>query len=213
MVSSILPEPLPQNTQGRSRPSSVRRPRTREIISTARHPNFKSAGRTVDSALLRIVGNLQRRHGEAWASEAGLRQMICEDTGRMPGLDTIRRALSRLGRQGVLEQVWLRPGGVLPDGSVCTHGTRLILLPQCRRARLGLAHKARREGETRRVQRRMVATLAGARASAFKPMAPPAASAERAADLDAKRRADTARLAELARQWQEDPARGRPPSG
>jgi len=189
---------------------TVRVIRTREVVSTAEYPNFRDAGRTVDASILRILGHLVRRYGESWVSEAGLRRMICEDTGRLPGLDTVRRALGRLEEQGVLEQRHLLAGGILPDGSVCTHGTRLIGLPQCRRARRGLVARSRRETEIRRVQRRKLVALERARAEAFRP-APLADTATRARALEDKRSADLARLAELEAVWDEEDQKKKPP--
>jgi hypothetical protein len=61
--------------------------------------------------------------------------MIFEDTGHMPGVGTIAKALERLGEQGLLAQLWLVPGQILPDNNVCTHGTRLIWLSKNRRQR------------------------------------------------------------------------------
>lgn len=134
-------------------------------------PNFKGAGRTVDAALLRLLGNLQRRHGEAFASEAGLRKMLAEDEHLMPGQDTIRRALRRLEAQGLVAQVHLLAGGIRPDGRVCTHGTRLVRLPQCRRQARAMKVRARRaEPEQRRLTTRTLEDarrlLAGAAAVA-----------------------------------------------
>jgi hypothetical protein len=187
----------------------VRKLRTREVVPISEHPNFRDHGRTVDAPLLRVLANLQRRHGECFASEAGLRRMICEDVGHMPGVDTVPCALERLEAQGLLEQRWLKPGGILPDGSVCTHGTRLVIVPRCRIHRRGLAARARRDGTTNRVQERMLQTLEQARASAMKP--PPPAD-DRARALERKRAEDLARLAQLADAWAlEDAAKGRPP--
>lgn len=189
-------------------PAPVRKLRTREVVPTSEHPNFKNEGRTVEGALLHVLGNLQRRYGEAFASEAGLRRMICEDTAHMPGLDTVRRALDRLEDQGVVEQRWLLPGGIMPDGRVCTHGTRLVVLPQCRRHRRALHTHARREGHTNRVEVRRLRTLDQARASVLRPT-PPAVD-ERAA-LDRKRREAVEQLAALARAWAVDDGKPRPP--
>ena len=75
----------------------VRRPGTREVFPRTEAPNFRDAGMMVDAPLLNVVASLQKRYGEAFASEAGLRQMIAQDTGHMPGVDTIPRALIAAG--------------------------------------------------------------------------------------------------------------------
>lgn len=193
----------------------VRRLRTREVVPKSEFPNFRDHGRTVDRALLDLIARLQKRYGEAFASEASLRRMVCEDTDFMPGLDTIRRALTRLERQGLLEQHWLRAGGERPDGLVCTHGTRLIVIYQCRRDRRAMRARAQgRAGEQRRVQRRMLHTLEQVRAAAFQPRELAPEGDARAAALEEKRRRDTERARELEAQFAaEDLARGlrRPP--
>jgi hypothetical protein len=163
--------------------------RTREVVSRVRFPNFRDHGKTVDAPLLKVIASLQKKHGEAFASESGLRRMIAEDTGHCPGVDTVRRALERLERYGIVRQVWLKPGGVLPFGQVCTHGTRLVYLPQCRIERRALVARRRRDGETRRVDRRALETLAAARALIGEsvPRAAPAA-----ADFERRRRVQLA---------------------
>jgi hypothetical protein len=191
----------------------VRKLRTREVVPRAEYPNFRDHGKTVDRVLLRILGNLQRTHGEAWASEAGLRRMICEDEKHMPGVDTIPCALERLERQGLLEQHWLKPGGILPDGRVCTYGTRLVFLPQGRHARRGLVARAnRRDGVTHRTgdRRRALQSLEHARAGIAKQLAPPPTVNSRELDVERKRREDLRRLAELEALWSLPPT-GKPP--
>jgi hypothetical protein len=187
--------------------SAVRRPRTREVVPRCEHPNFRDHGRTVDRALLNVLASLQRKYGLAFASEAGLRRFVCEDTGHMPGVDTIPCALERLEAQGLVEQRWLLPGGVLPDGRVCTYGTRLVWLPQCRRARRGLQVRNRREGVSNRVQRRMVASIDQAKREAF---ATPAAGPSEAALSADRKRAALAALADLSASWERERA-ARPP--
>jgi hypothetical protein len=115
----------------------------------------------VDGPLLRVVTSLQKRHGQCWASEAGLRQMICQDIGHMPGVDTVPGP-SSASSAGLLIQEWLHPGGIKPDGSPCTYGTRLVWIPQCRVHRRALgahAHRERRQGVTYRANPRAVRTL------------------------------------------------------
>jgi hypothetical protein len=172
---------------------------TREVVPRSRFPNFRDHGRMVDRPLLAVLASLMKKHGEAFASEAGLRRMICEDTGHMPGVDTIPTALERLEETGVLTQRWLKPGGLLPDGRPCTYGTRLVYLPQCRPHRRALASKRnRREGVTGRPDRRALDTLQAARASIGKAVAP---IAERDGGLDRRRDAELARLRDLEAQW------------
>ena len=48
--------------------------RTREVVPTSRIPNFRDHGRMVDGPLLALVARLQRKYGECFASEAGLRR-------------------------------------------------------------------------------------------------------------------------------------------
>lgn len=189
------------------------RPKTREVIPRDVAPNFKDHGRTVDAHLLRVIGNLQKRWGEAFASEAGLRFALYQDTGHMPGVDTIPCALERLERQGVLEQRWLKPGGILPDGSVCTYGTRLVALPQGRRARRALgvrAAKNRREGVTNRYGARLSMHLAQAKETLCRPAPPDTETDARQRAANEKRERDLARLAELAAQWDTED-KGKPP--
>jgi hypothetical protein len=108
---------------------------SRERVLTSEFPNFRDHGRMVDRALLRLTQNLQKRYGRGWASEGGLRRMIAQDTGHMPGVTTIAKALVRLARHGLVVQVHLVGGQVLPDGELCTHGTRLIWIPRTQRQR------------------------------------------------------------------------------
>jgi hypothetical protein len=172
--------------------------KTREVVPRTRHPNFRDHGRMVDRPLLAVIGNLQKRHGEAFASEAGLRRMICEDTGHMPGVDTIPSALERLEATGILVQRWLKPGGLLPDGSPCTFGTRIVFLPQCRRHKRALFHRNRREGVTGRPDRRALDSLRQARASIAAALTPPAAPT---VDYEQRKRDAIAAARELERSW------------
>ncbi len=190
----------------------IRRPKTREVIPRGEVPNFRDHGKTVDGPLLRLLSNLARKHGAAFASEAGLRHMLAEDTGHMAGVDTIPCALERLERQGILEADWLKPGGILPGGETCTYGTRQIVLPQCRRDRRGFAVRARernrRDGVTGRVNRHALLSIGEARAKAAKAL-PPLPSA--AVDFERRRRAQLEAIAELERQGFDDKPPERPP--
>lgn len=175
---------------------AVARPRTRQVVPSSVAPNFRDYGKTVDAPLLRLVGRLAARHGEAFASEAGLRFMICEDSGHMPGVGTVPAALERLAAQGLVQQVWLKAGGILPDGSVCTHGTRLIVLSRGRRQRR-TARVANRRAEA--TQRRVVAhDLQAAIAAVARPLA---STTPRAHELDARREEQLRAARELAARW------------
>jgi hypothetical protein len=153
---------------------------SREVVPTTLWPNFRDHGRTVDRPLLRVATNLQRRYGRAWASEGGLRKAICEDTGHMPGKTTISKALVRLAVQGLVVQVWLVAGQILPTGEVCTHGTRLVWVPKGDRgrraaARFNAEQPDGRQYRTRNVGfdvRHLTAKLGGAERPSLPP-APP----------------------------------------
>jgi DNA-binding PadR family transcriptional regulator len=111
---------------------------------------------TCDADLLRILQSLQRRHGWAYVSERVLRELFEQDTGHAPGVGTIRAALDRMSAQGILHQVWLLRGGLLPDGRVATAGTRLVRVALSRAerhsfmARAAGYERAFREGRARR---------------------------------------------------------------
>jgi hypothetical protein len=190
---------------------TVRRPRTREAIPTSEHPNFRDHGRTVERPLLELLTNLQKKYGRAYASEDGIRHMICENMDHMPGVGTVRGALHRLERQGLIEQHWLYAGEILPDGKVSHSGTRVIIVPQCRRELRGMKARGRRaDASTGRVQRRMQRTLAEVKRAAFRPTDPPPGA--RAAELEERKRVAIAQAEELGRVFHaEDAAKRRPP--
>ena len=126
--------------------------RARDVVRD--RPNFRDHGRTVDRPLLNLLTRLQERWGTAYASEGGLRTMMADDTGHVPGVTTVAKALRRLGAQGLVVQVWLRAGQIMPDGAVATHGTRLVYVPKTRRQRRGAiafyrSHDRRAGYETR----------------------------------------------------------------
>lgn len=170
-------------------------------------PNFRDHGRTVDTGLLRLVGRLQARYGQAFVSERSLRAMLHEDVGLMAGVSTLPKALVRLAAQGLVVQVWLVAGQILPDGSPCTHGARLLWCPQNRRqkqsARSFNAKQDRRVGERNRFvpaarAADLVSKLAAGKAV---PSAPPP-------DMRPMVDAAKAALATLAAQWARE---GKPP--
>jgi hypothetical protein len=171
-------------------------------------PNFRENGRTVDTGLLRLIGRLQKKFGQAFVSERSLRAMLFEDVAMMAGISTIPKALVRLGAQGLVVQVWLFAGQIMPDGNPASHGLRLIWCPQNRRqrqtARSHNAKQDRRAGERNRYipqgqARALVEKLAAGKAPA---------PVERT--IDSRARVDEAKaaLAALAAQWARD---GKPP--
>lgn len=177
-------------------------------------PNFREHGRTTDAALLRLVGRLQVRHGQAFTSERVLRVMLHEDTGLMPGVSTIPKAIDRLRDQGLIVQEWLYAGQILPDGSMASHGARLLWCPQNRRQRFSArAYNAKQDRRVGVKNRCVPASSAGAivaQVAAGKALPPTQGktAAERE-ELEAKafesRRAESLRRArELAAQWADD---------
>jgi len=145
----------------RKKRNDVERPGTRAVVPRTLWPNFRDTGGSVDYALLRILENLQRRWGWSHVTEAGLRQMVCEDTGKMPGVGTLPAALERLSAQGLLYQEWLIKGGVLPNGEVATAGVRLVRVAASRserRAFLGRRPKPARGRRKLRAPRRVMTT-------------------------------------------------------
>jgi len=175
--------------------------RTRQVVPTAQYPNFRDAGRMVDRPLLAVVSSLQRKHGESWASEAGLRRMICQDTGHMPGVGTIPKALARLEQQGIVDQVWLKPGGLLPDElGPCTYGTRLVVVRSIWRDKRVVRTRNRREGVTWRENVTSARQALEQLRTRIAP--PPAVPADAREQEAARRRAEGAeKLAELAALW------------
>lgn len=172
-------------------------------------PNFRDNGRTVDTGLLRLIGRLQAKFGRAFVSERSLRAMLFEDVAMMAGVSTIPKALVRLAAQGLVVQLWLVAGQILPDGSTCTHGARLLWCPQNRRQRASARSHNAKQDRRAGVRNRFVpigqAGALVAKLAAGK--APP--PAERSPDLHAAR-VDAAKdaLAALAAQWARD---GKPP--
>ena len=131
---------------------AIERVQSRQVVRGV--PNFRDHGRMVERPLLDLLTRLQQRYGSAYASEGGLRTMIARDTGHMPGVTTVAKALRRLAKQGLIVHVWLHAGEIKPDGQQCTHGTRRVWVPKTRRQRLAArafnAKQDRRAGyETR----------------------------------------------------------------
>lgn len=181
---------------------TVDRPATRARVTS--WPNFRDHSRSVDESMLRILCRLQQAHGWSYATEAGLRKMVCEDTGHMPGMDTIRRALDRLAAQGLLHQVWLLKGGLMPSGAVSTAGVRLIRVALSRAERQSFHCRARgkREKTTGRVQHRALFELMTSKAKVAPPPAPPDA----AHVFEQRRREALAAAHELARRFADEDA-------
>jgi hypothetical protein len=126
----------------------VRRPKLRES-RYSELPNFRNHAKQVDNWLLDTAASLQRKHGEAWASEAGWRKMIGEDSGHMAGPSTVPKAVRRLAKHGLVLYRNLRKGDVMPDGSLCRKGTMLVYVPQNRHEKRALRtlaeHRAERD--------------------------------------------------------------------
>jgi hypothetical protein len=101
----------------------------------------------VNNWLLKNVANLQRKHGEAWASEAGMRKMIGEDSGHMPGPSTVPKAVRRLAKHGLMLYRSLKKGDVMPDGSICRKGTMLLYVPVNRQEKRALRTLAEHQAE------------------------------------------------------------------
>jgi hypothetical protein len=173
-------------------PRAKRRPfGIRQRVPRDRAPGFREHGKMVDRSLLKLVCALQKRYGQAYASEDGLRWMIYQDSGHMPGVGTVRAALRRLERLGIVAQWWLAPGELLPDGEPCRAGTRLVWWPVGRDVRRRLqaraaSRNARQPHHTRTVGHTAAAALEqlslamAATAGPRKGAASAAAEAERA---------------------------------
>jgi len=190
---------------------AIRRPKTREAVPKNECPNFRDHGKSVDAALLRLLCNLQKKHGWAYVSEASLRKMVAEDTGHLPGQDTIRRALNRLEqKQGLLHQVWLVKGGVMPDDpeQVVNAGCRLIRVALSRserysflaQARLRAKRRTGRETTTGRINHRAMFELMTLQQAAPSPKAEPAPLV-----FEIKRRAAHEALSLFARELEPQP--------
>jgi hypothetical protein len=124
----------------------VRRPKLRES-RYPELPNFRDFAMTVDRDFLRLAGRLQSKHGEAWASEAGWRKMIAEDSGHMPGPSTVPKAVRRLAKHGLVLYRNLRKGEVMPDGSLSRKGTSLYYTPVGRHQKRALKSLAEHRAE------------------------------------------------------------------
>jgi hypothetical protein len=144
----------------------IDRPKTRARVPTSEHPNFRDHGLSVERPLLALLCRLQTRYGygRMLVAEAGLRKMLGEDTGHMPGVCTVRHALRRLARQGTIVQEALTKGEVLPEGQVVQHGARRIYVPQARRLHKGVYRERERLTPFRFAEAR--ALLEGASAAA-----------------------------------------------
>ncbi len=128
------------------------------MVPRTEFPNFRDHAKTVRGPLLKLLINLQRRHGETFAAESGLRQMLCEDTKHMPGVGTVPHNLRKMEDEGIIWQEWLYGGGLKPDGEPCDFGMRLIRVAFNRQQRFAFAARAkarnRRQGVTRNVELR-----------------------------------------------------------
>lgn len=109
---------------------------------------------TVDGPLMKLGRSLQKRHGECFASEAGWRAMIAEDTGHCPGVGTIPEALDRLAHQGECRVEWLYGKGIMPNGEQAIHGTTLVRWANDRHERRAFAKQHRVRNRDPRTGRR-----------------------------------------------------------
>jgi hypothetical protein len=182
----------------------VRDVASREVVPVSEWPNFRDHGRMVDTPLLNLLSKLQQKHGRSWASEGGLRTMICEDTGHMPGTTTIPKALKRLGMQGLVVNVHLVAGDIKPDGEVCTHGTREVWVPRTdKQRRAAKAYNARPGRAPYRSQRHTgfdARALAAKIGAAERPSMPPSPIES----YRARRDEQVAKLRALEALWSED---------
>jgi hypothetical protein len=115
-------------------------------------PNFRTNGKRTRRQVLRIIASLQRRDGVAAVTEAGIRCLIWQDTGCLPGKDTIKKCIDRLELDGVIGYDWLAKGADMPDGGECKVGVRLLwhLPPDTRDYKRAMAAIERRELGIRR---------------------------------------------------------------
>lgn len=149
----------------------------------------------------------------SWASEDTLRWMILKDTGHVPQQSTVRKALYRLHQDGTLIMWHLLPGGIMPDGGVCTHGTRLVKVLFGDERRHWQASQKKRRQRVQRTTRayfdareagRMIERVAAAKRASADAKASPESLHER---RDVALRA----LGDLAARWdREDGGRGPP---
>lgn len=126
-------------------------------------PNFRGAGRMVDGPLLSLISNLQRKTGYACVSERALRAMMHEDTGLLPGVSTLPKALRRLEELGLVEARWIHRACPMPGGAIAQVGMMRLRVSVNRHERRAIAASARtvdrREGTGGRLRRVPVEAL------------------------------------------------------
>lgn len=107
--------------------------------------NFRDHGRMVDRPLLRLLSRLQKMPGGyALVSECSLRAMIHQDTGHLPGVGTIPKALRRMEeRLGCVESRWIHKGSTRPDGIMAMVGCLRVRAVFDRNERRLVKRKAR----------------------------------------------------------------------
>ena len=142
--------------------------------------NFRDFGMTVDRAYLRLVENLQKRHGWAYGSDDAHRAMIEQDTGHLPGVGTLYAARVRFESRGQLESRWVRRGAMLPDGSIARVGCLQLRVPHSSAERRTVAHRALTLNRRRDVVERLMpmpaklaAVVSAMTRGASSPPAPP----------------------------------------
>lgn len=186
----------------------VARPGLRKRVPRAVCPNFRDdRGGAVAPHLIRLLQRLQKRHGEAWASEASLRHMVAQDSGHMPGVGTIPAVLDRLEESGLVEQVWILAGSLLPTGESAHHGTRGIRVAMSRAERRAIRARVRtRRFRERRVLRSVEQAQDVLRQSPHEtPAAHPVMTSSSAEDFEARRSTALQQLRELDERWRKPP--------
>jgi hypothetical protein len=179
----------------------VRKLRVREVVPRTEFPNFRDCGKSVEPSLLRLLENLQKNHGRAFVSEAGLRRMIAEDTKHMPGVDTVPTALERFEHRGLIAQEWLLAGGIMPDGDQCKKGTRLIVVARNRHQRFVFRARAKHRNRRHGITNRIEGTFDEVRRKIDAALERAPDPREHEEEMARKRQEDGERLAELAAQW------------
>lgn len=193
-------KPLPRGF--RAGPGWAWRLKIREKIPADLMPGFRGQGLSLEGPLCTLICRLQKRYGMSFASEEGLRRLLMQDTGHAPGVGSVRAALRRLERKGVLWMDWLAPGQELPDGRRASQGTRIVWWPVGRdmRRRLQARAKTRKTREpivqrtAEEILKRLGADMAPRRV----------ASPVDAGEFERRRADQLRRLAELQELWERE---------
>ena len=110
----------------------------------------------VDAPLTKVIRSTQRRWGYAALSEAMIRAMILQDTGHVPGVNTIPKALRRLELDGQLECRWVEANGRHPNGGQVDFGILRIRLAKNTQDRRAIAGRARHVDRSRGIDGHVV---------------------------------------------------------